>query len=273
MGLNEKIDLRDYLEKRGIELHEAGSGKYKCCCPFPDHEDTRPSFSVGEFSSGGYWFNCFGCGKKGDGVKLIAMLEERSEKEVCRELASKHGLSPDDRQKMNVPRTFLMSRGDQLSREISVEGRLLFRRARAMRRKSDLEVELSLLNRVYSYVDDALREGKGDELLYILSCLRAGRRTKNSPPVPPRVPRQGKKVEDCAWECACVDGEYGEAAQKEYEDDGLDSMLGDEPVSVRTFMFEADIVAKFGDVRSRERDLFFRENFNEGSADNPWSKT
>ena len=41
-------------------------GEYWAHCPFPDHEDSTPSFSVSERG-----YNCFGCGRKG-GLTALA---------------------------------------------------------------------------------------------------------------------------------------------------------------------------------------------------------
>ena len=52
-----------------VSFKRAGSA-LMCRCPFSDHEDKTPSFSV---QSEKGWFKCFGCGRKGD---VIAFVQE-----------------------------------------------------------------------------------------------------------------------------------------------------------------------------------------------------
>lgn len=52
------------------ELKQVGPGRYKCNCPFPDHEDSTPSFYItydGNFNS----FKCHGCGRGGGPVTFL----------------------------------------------------------------------------------------------------------------------------------------------------------------------------------------------------------
>lgn len=41
-----------------------GRRRVQLCCPFPDHDDGTPSFSL--FDDNGY--KCYGCGKQGHGT-------------------------------------------------------------------------------------------------------------------------------------------------------------------------------------------------------------
>lgn len=41
-----------------------GRRRIQICCPFPDHDDSSPSFSL--FDDNGY--KCYGCGKHGLGA-------------------------------------------------------------------------------------------------------------------------------------------------------------------------------------------------------------
>lgn len=49
------------------ELQPSGRGRFKACCPFPDHDDKTPSFSI-DTTKGLAW--CFGCQRGGDIIKL-----------------------------------------------------------------------------------------------------------------------------------------------------------------------------------------------------------
>ena len=57
------FDVRDYLTKKGIEFKEHNSSVsgvwLHLQCPFPDHEDKRPSFSINTDSCA---WNCYVCG-------------------------------------------------------------------------------------------------------------------------------------------------------------------------------------------------------------------
>lgn len=73
--LTEKIrgsnPIDEVLEDRDIELRQTGNG-WVCLCPLPDHDDTKPSFSVSEDAR---FFFCFGCGQKGDVFTLVQLLD------------------------------------------------------------------------------------------------------------------------------------------------------------------------------------------------------
>lgn len=78
--LNEKLNILDVCAEFGIKLNS----KNKACCPF--HKEKTPSFTIK-----GTMFNCFGCGVKGDSIRLKSMLANVEEKDICKELVQ--GLS------------------------------------------------------------------------------------------------------------------------------------------------------------------------------------
>jgi hypothetical protein len=51
-------------------------------CPFDDHDDRDPSFSVFSGHDGRARWRCHGCGRAGDSLDLEAILSRRSLKEV-----------------------------------------------------------------------------------------------------------------------------------------------------------------------------------------------
>lgn len=60
---------KSWEKARGKPIHELlgiarGRRRVQICCPFPDHDDSSPSFSL--FDDQGY--RCYGCGKKGFGA-------------------------------------------------------------------------------------------------------------------------------------------------------------------------------------------------------------
>ena len=64
------------------------------CCPFPDHHDSTPSFSV--VRENGY-FHCFGCGAGGDVITFIRKMENLDYVDAVKFLAQKTGMTvPED---------------------------------------------------------------------------------------------------------------------------------------------------------------------------------
>ena len=74
--LYSKIDLRGVLDSYNISYREC-AGKhgteFVSCCPFPDHDDASPSFSISE-STGIY--NCFSLCGGGNFFKFIQKMEK-----------------------------------------------------------------------------------------------------------------------------------------------------------------------------------------------------
>lgn len=65
--LSSQIAIDDYLVKEGHVGYRLQEYTTMIRCPFPDHDDSTPSFSF-DVSKG--LFNCFGCGRGGDIVNL-----------------------------------------------------------------------------------------------------------------------------------------------------------------------------------------------------------
>jgi hypothetical protein len=59
----------DYIDRR--HDHDYRPTQYMARCPFPDHRDRRPSFSIQ--SESGLWF-CFGCGRGGNLAQLVTKI-------------------------------------------------------------------------------------------------------------------------------------------------------------------------------------------------------
>lgn len=84
--VREANNLVDVVQAAVGKLVRAGRN-LKCCCPF--HNEKTPSFNV---NAEGQYFNCFGCGKKGD-LFTFVMLHERVEfPEALRILADRAGI-------------------------------------------------------------------------------------------------------------------------------------------------------------------------------------
>ncbi|MFH1373301.1 MAG: CHC2 zinc finger domain-containing protein [bacterium] len=66
-----------------VELNSRNMG----CCPF--HEDSNPSFSV---NPDGQYFHCFGCGKGGDVIRFVELIEGLPFTEAASKLAGLTGI-------------------------------------------------------------------------------------------------------------------------------------------------------------------------------------
>lgn len=82
------MKLLDYLKSKGYKPKGIGN-VYRISCPFPDHKETKPSFTIWPENN---TFHCFGCQRTGGIVKLmklfgdpipVGMVEE--EKRIQRE--------------------------------------------------------------------------------------------------------------------------------------------------------------------------------------------
>lgn len=74
----------DVLHLLGVRDVAARGEWLSCCCPFPDHDDRNPSFSVHVLS--GAW-RCFGCHRKGgDSIDLYRAFTGASFREALRAL-------------------------------------------------------------------------------------------------------------------------------------------------------------------------------------------
>lgn len=68
-NVKQRLNIVDFMERKGLSLKPAGVGRYVALCPF--HNEKTPSFTVSE-NSGTY--HCFGCGASGD---IISYLRNR----------------------------------------------------------------------------------------------------------------------------------------------------------------------------------------------------
>jgi DNA primase len=84
--VRERTNLVEVV-RRHVELKRAGTAQWKGLCPF--HAEKTPSFHVHEQRQ---FFNCFGCGEKGDVFKFLEKVEQRSFMEILRDLAQQAGI-------------------------------------------------------------------------------------------------------------------------------------------------------------------------------------
>jgi DNA primase len=90
--VRERTNLVEVV-RRHVELKRAGTGSWKGLCPF--HAEKTPSFHVHETRQ---FFNCFGCGEKGDVFAFLTKIEQRSFMEVLRDLAQQSGVELPEKQ-------------------------------------------------------------------------------------------------------------------------------------------------------------------------------
>ncbi|MGA2143147.1 MAG: DnaB-like helicase C-terminal domain-containing protein [Brevinematales bacterium] len=88
------------------DLKETKDG-YIGRCPFPDHEDKNPSFSIGH-KDGNILYHCFGCERTGDIIKYIANKTGRKTDgkdfiEILRELSNMAGLTFQNNKPVKQP--------------------------------------------------------------------------------------------------------------------------------------------------------------------------
>jgi DNA primase len=76
-SLHAVVSQYTQLIRRGAE--------YVGRCPFPDHRDSKPSFSMNE---GKGLFHCFGCNRGGNAVSFLQIMHGLSHTDACRELQS-----------------------------------------------------------------------------------------------------------------------------------------------------------------------------------------
>lgn len=87
---NSKIPLKTILDKYAINFEEKYSPSgwtHKSCCPFPDHNDSTPSFNYNSIEGR---FKCFGCNRFGKAVDFYAAMESISKTSAAEKLLSKY---------------------------------------------------------------------------------------------------------------------------------------------------------------------------------------
>lgn len=96
--LREKVTINTYLEKQKHVHFKLGDTDKMIRCPFPDHNDSTPSFS---YNLDKQLFNCFGCSRGGDVINLHYHFKEIEDErytkvKAVRELARLYGVTIPD---------------------------------------------------------------------------------------------------------------------------------------------------------------------------------
>lgn len=95
-----------FYQKYRPQVSPAGGDEYKCICPFPSHEDTKPSF---QFNAETGKFFCHGCSKKGHIFDFYAKLHNldtrRNFSKILKGIAADFGIPLEER-KSKVIKTY-----------------------------------------------------------------------------------------------------------------------------------------------------------------------
>ena len=84
------IQINEYMESEYDSEFIGSSNEWlNTNCPFPDHDDSSPSFGVNTESN---LYNCFGCGKTGNIVNLVRQVEGLNFVEAIQKLSLFAGL-------------------------------------------------------------------------------------------------------------------------------------------------------------------------------------
>ena len=75
------VKILDYLRNKGFNPRPIGA-IYRMFCPFPDHRETKPSFTIWPNEDS---FHCFGCGKTGSVLKLMKLFGDPIPQELIDE--------------------------------------------------------------------------------------------------------------------------------------------------------------------------------------------
>lgn len=113
------IDFRQLMEHYEVQIVRDRGRRATAVCPFPDHKDDTPSFSI-DFEK--KVFNCFGCGRGGGVIKFVKFKENCSDSEAISILQDVFGVQFDKMAPRDVPRAVR----EQASRMFMLFKRLSF---------------------------------------------------------------------------------------------------------------------------------------------------
>ncbi|SDF87367.1 CHC2 zinc finger domain-containing protein [Sporolituus thermophilus] len=103
-AIKQRFSIQDAARMIGLSLKKDGSSRYKALCPF--HADRNPSLVI--WPEDGKW-NCFGCGKHGDAIDLVAEAKGMSNSEAIKYLAEELGIDAKPAKERKKPRGKLVA--------------------------------------------------------------------------------------------------------------------------------------------------------------------
>lgn len=88
--VSDVLDRTDIVDVIGayVQLRRAGK-EFVACCPFPDHSDKTPSFTV---NASKRFYHCFGCGRHGNAIGFLMEFGQLGFRQAVLELARRHGM-------------------------------------------------------------------------------------------------------------------------------------------------------------------------------------
>jgi len=100
-----KVDILKLIEKLGLEGKVQGK-EFITHCPFPEHDDKTPSFSIAIVGDAMGKWRCFGCGAKGNSLHLVQRVLNIEREQAEKQIAQWFGF-PDS---LNFPSTAEISK-------------------------------------------------------------------------------------------------------------------------------------------------------------------
>lgn len=157
-----KVKITDYLASKGVELIHGGN-RWRCKCPLPGHDDHDPSFYIRTMPDGAELFRCFGCGRGGSVLTLIAEMEKTGKGIVIKRLAAQVGmvLSKFDPGIMTEPLA------EDIDHVFCEEQNILTNIARSaikFMRSNPTEDAVNKISRMYEMLDKMTKMGELDKM-------------------------------------------------------------------------------------------------------------
>ncbi len=179
----EKIKMLASLKEevsKYAKVKQSGS-RYVALCPFPDHKEKTPSFTIDEKLG---LFHCFGCHRGGDIFKFYEIMENYTFYETLEFLAKKYGIdlpkkkkTPEEFGKYDIEKV-LRAVLELYKREFFKEnskGKEYFL-SRNFTEKEAKEWEIGYAPEEYGFIKDKLGEKFSEEELYKAGVYAKGER-------------------------------------------------------------------------------------------------
>ena len=170
----------DFLSEKGFNPEKDHGDKASYICPFPSHDDTKPSFFVyrtGEYEN----FYCWGCKKSGDIIEAYKEVNGlRSRWEAIKRLGGDMDISYDEELRcaidgLDEDYEAAMMAAISMPGKIALNISMLGSQHLAQFRGDQEEYEF--LEKLYSTVDKCILQNDMDELLKIYAYLTEKRVT------------------------------------------------------------------------------------------------
>lgn len=166
-----KESIVEYLSSRGVDFQESG-GRKRCKCPLPGHDENNPSFYVGRFPNGVEYYKCFGCSASGSIISIISALEDKTRKQVARELFVRHGINPRSAPAVPVEPLPHEIEANFCEEDLLVSDITTFAKA-YMRARGGCEDAVNKVSRMYKSLDDMSSKGDMRGMAEVMRGIKA----------------------------------------------------------------------------------------------------